>query len=158
MKWKYKKSTFAKVTNSVLLEEFEGIERLKKLIGEIKFFDSLYEYKSCPGKDNQPCGKAIKKNSDQCSRIGCNWVVNENDLVNDWNIRAILFDSEGNAHTLLVFKKTLEKYLDTTAKSVEDSLSTVLNRTVEVQVNCSINSDSNDIMESLKIIVNGEEN
>ena len=140
------------MTSTVLLEEFEAVERLKKLIGEIKFFDSLYEYKSCPGKDIQPCRKAVKKNSEKCSRIGCNWIVKEDDLVNDWNIRAILFDSDGNAHTLLVFRKTLENFLDKMAKSVEESLSGILNRTVEVQVNSSTNSDSNDILESLMII------
>ena len=121
------------------------------ITGDVRFFDKIYTFKSCKGIDGN-CGKSIKPTDTFCPKVGCNKKVDHDDLQDDFNIRVIIFDDDGNCHSLTSFKKTLLSFM-TSEGSHEDRLEALINKRVKAYINEG-NDGNSDILESLTIVSN----
>ena len=138
IKFDRKNTNIVKIKSENIPSSFDTVKWQNNdqvLVGQIRFLDELYEYKSCPGK-HQFCGKAVKTGQIFCSKIGCSLKVDVDKLVDDYRVKLMLVDTDNDFHSVTAFAKTLRMF-EQKGDSITDRLDKVIGVTVKLFVNPS---------------------
>ena len=107
--------------------------------GLVKFIDQVYEYKSCPGKKDIGCGKAVKEDALYCGKQSCRVEVNKEKLIDDYKVTLVVFGSEGFKQ-ITAFRKSLKEF----ENEEKDDIQEKLNCLVNVEVNITLQESNKD--------------
>ena len=145
------KTIVKEVDHQEVPESFKLVEMKQTfLVGKIKFLDRVYEYKSCPGKNNAGCGKTVKPGQRQCSKNACAIFLDDSDLVDDYVITLVLFDGNMDAHLVTAFKRTLSEF-EINGNTVSDKLAKIIGKDVKAIISNS-KADDNPILLKLEYL------
>ena len=143
------KTIIKEVVQESVPESFKTVEMNQLfLLGKIKFVDRVYEYKSCPGKENAVCGKTVKPGQTHCSKSACAIGLSDSDLVDDYVVTLVLFDNKMDAHPITAFKRSLSEF-EVDGDNIREKLSKIIGKNVKANISKS-KADDNPILLNLE--------
>ena len=109
----------------------------------------IYKYKSCPGKLDTNCGKAIKDDVVFCPK--CKGKITPETLIEDFICTVVIFDDSGDIFEMKAFRKTLTGFAGDCLSLEEDLKTYLVGKHVTAIGTKSTDSESLDRMDDITI-------
>ena len=128
----------------------DKIDHIKDILiqGCIKFFDQIYEYDSCHGKNDKICGKKVRDGAKYCDKGSCKVELNRDRLIKDYKVTLVVLTQDGFKQ-LTAFRKSLKEFENTNHGNIQERLVCLIDAKVDIKISESNNADDDPIVVKL---------